>query len=82
MHLVFDVQRAHDNNQLVFSQCVGKLPLNELDDCIQWLVCTEDSGLANSVTCIVNSIACFIESCGKYVRLSKLDWGLDRVRVW
>ena len=37
---------AHDNNQLVFSQCVGKLPLDKLDDRIQWLVCTEDTGLA------------------------------------
>ncbi len=46
MHIVFDVQRAHNNNQLVFSQCVGKLALDKLDDRIQWLVCTEDTGLA------------------------------------
>ena len=45
MHLVFDVQRAHDNNQLVLSQCVGKLSLDKLDDRIQWLVCTDDTGL-------------------------------------
>ena len=32
---------AHDNNQLVFSQCVGKLPLHKLDDRIQCLVSCE-----------------------------------------
>ncbi len=46
MHLVFYVQRAHENNQLVLFQYVGKLPLDKLDDRIQWLVCTEDTGLA------------------------------------
>ena len=39
-------------------------------------------GLRISVPCIVSSIACFIESWGKDIRLSKLDWGLDHVRVW
>ena len=45
MHLVFNVQRIHHSYQLVFSQSVRVLSLDELNESIHWLICTKNAYL-------------------------------------
>ncbi|KAL8577546.1 hypothetical protein ACOMHN_044226 [Nucella lapillus] len=45
MQLVFNVQRTHHSYELVFSQSVRVLPLDEFDESIQWLICTKNADL-------------------------------------
>ena len=45
MHLVFNVQRIRHSYQLVFSQSVSVLSLEEFDENIEWPICTKNAYL-------------------------------------